>query len=204
MACDFNGVNQYLTVGTSPVTAAPLTIAAWFRKASTDTVNGIYLRDALDVNDYFGLYFTTQVGGNVGQGGIDAAFQASGNYSVNTWGHACLVEESSTSRIIYRDGGNSTTNSTFLVPANISELRIGTFAVSANFDGQLAEIGIWNAALTPAEVASLADGMTCDKVRPQNLAFYAPLIREIQDVRGARTITNNNGATIATHPRVYA
>ncbi len=70
--------------------------------------------------------------------------------------------------------------------------------------GQIAEVGIWNVALTDAEIASLADGMTCDKVRPQSLVFYAPLVRDLQDVRGGLTITNNNTATVANHPRVYA
>jgi hypothetical protein len=69
---------------------------------------------------------------------------------------------------------------------------------------QAAEVGIWNVALTDAEVASLAKGMTCDKVRPQSLVFYAPLVRSLQDVRGGLTITNNNTATVANHPRVYA
>lgn len=72
------------------------------------------------------------------------------------------------------------------------------------FTGRVAEVGIWNVALTAAEIASLADGMTCDKVRPQSLVFYAPLVRDLQDVRGGLTITNNNAATVATHPRVYA
>ena len=71
-------------------------------------------------------------------------------------------------------------------------------------NGQIAEVGIWNAALTAAEVASLAKGMTCDKVRPQNLVFYAPLVRNLVDVKGGLTITNNNTATVAAHPRVYA
>ncbi len=67
-----------------------------------------------------------------------------------------------------------------------------------------AEVGIWNAALTAAEIASLANGMTCDKVRPQSLVFYAPLVRDLIDQKGGLTITNNNGATVANHPRVYA
>lgn len=67
-----------------------------------------------------------------------------------------------------------------------------------------AEVGIWNVALTAAEVASLAKGMTCDKIRPQNLVFYAPLVRDLQDTKGGLTITNNNTATVANHPRVYA
>lgn len=69
---------------------------------------------------------------------------------------------------------------------------------------QSAEVGIWNAALTASEVASLAKGMTCDKVRPQSLVFYAPLVRDLNDQKGGLTITNNNAATVAAHPRVYA
>ena len=71
-------------------------------------------------------------------------------------------------------------------------------------DGELADIGIWSAALTAAEIASLAKGMTCDKIRPQSLVFYAPLVRDLNDQKGGLTITNNNGAPVANHPRVYA
>jgi hypothetical protein len=76
--------------------------------------------------------------------------------------------------------------------------------LGAYLTGLIAEVGIWNAALTAAEIASLADGMTCDKVRPQSLVFYAPLVRDLIDVKGGLTITNNNTATVANHPRVYA
>lgn len=83
--------------------------------------------------------------------------------------------------------------------------HIGTrISDNDNFDGDIAEVGVWNVALTAAEIASLADGMTCDKVRPQSLVFYAPLVRDLQDVRGGLTITNTNTATVANHPRVYA
>ncbi len=72
------------------------------------------------------------------------------------------------------------------------------------FKGSIAEFGIWSAALTADEIASLAKGMTCDKIRPQSLVFYAPLVRDLIDQKGGLTITNNNGATVANHPRVYA
>jgi hypothetical protein len=71
------------------------------------------------------------------------------------------------------------------------------------FNGLMADIGIWNVGLTAAEIASLAKGMACDKVRPQSLVFYAPLARDLIDVRGGRTITNNNTATVANHTRIY-
>lgn len=76
--------------------------------------------------------------------------------------------------------------------------------VAAFYNGQAAEVGIWNAALTADEIASLADGFTCDKVRPQSLVFYAPLVRDLIDYKRGLTITNNNTATVANHPRVYA
>ncbi len=70
-------------------------------------------------------------------------------------------------------------------------------------NGLIAEVGLWNVALTAEEIASLAKGMTCDKVRPQSLVFYAPLVRNLVDAKGGLTITNNNSATVANHPRIY-
>lgn len=206
MAYQFNGSNQYLTVTSAPAVAVPLTIAAWFRKNGTSAVNGIFLTATAGSANYFGFYFgsSSTVRGDVGAGGNIADFAASGPYSTNTWGHACLVGASATSRTIYRNGGNSATNTTSLTPTGITQLQIAHYRGGVTFDGQFAEVGVWNAALTAEEVASLAKGMTCDKVRPQSLVFYAPLIRDLQDMRGGLTITNNNGPTVADNPRIYA
>jgi hypothetical protein len=122
------------------------------------------------------------------------------------------VFASSTSRTAYINGGSSGTNTTSVVPSLLNRTNIGVqFLQNAGgtsgisfANGRVAECGIWNAALTAAEVASLAKGMTCDKVRPQSLVFYAPLVRDLIDQKGGLTITNNNGATVANHPRVYA
>ena len=61
--------------------------------------------------------------------------------------------------------------------------------------------GIWNVALTAAEIASLAKGFSPRLIRPQSLAFYAPLIRETLDIRGGLTLTDS-GSTVADHPRI--
>jgi hypothetical protein len=205
MAYNFNGSNQNLTVVSAPVTAAPLTIAVWFRKASTATKNGIFVRASANNSNLFGFYFTTVVRGYVQDGPNQISdFASTANYSANTWTHACLVEASTNSRTIYQNAGNSATNTQSRVPAGINAIDIATFGGGANFDGQFAEIGIWNAALTQPEVASLAAGMTCDKVRPQSLVFYSPLTRDLIDYKGGLAITNNNTATVANHPRVYA
>jgi hypothetical protein len=82
--------------------------------------------------------------------------------------------------------------------------RIGRYqAANAWSSGDFAELGMWQATLTAEEVASLAKGITCDKVRPQSLVYYTPLIRDIQDLARGMTLTDTN-STVANHPRVYA
>jgi hypothetical protein len=217
MAYDFNGTNQSMQTATSPVSATPLTMACWFNSDSASAVQTpimirvpgggasggymvIFLRGDLSGDPI-------QVGIQIG-GGAPVVQSSTSGYSTNTWNHACAIFTNNTSRTIYLNGGNSATN-TNNISITPGEIRIGASVDSSNnllqyMDGRLAEVGIWNIALTAAEIASLADGMTCDKIRPQSLVFYAPLIRDLQDVRGGLTITNNNAATVATHPRVYA
>ncbi len=120
--------------------------------------------------------------------------------------HCAMSFTPSTNLTAYLNGNVEATTSSG-VPVSIfnstSPLTIGYLPINY-FPGLIAEVGIWNAALTAAEIASLAKGMTCDKVRPQSLVFYAPLVRNLIDQKGGLTITNNNGATVANHPRVYA
>ena len=212
MAYDFNGTNQYLNVASAPVLNTPLTLACWFRSASTTTnqrLVGIYN----DASNYWDLGIRGADAGDPVAAVVNAQAQSSNvqivpttaGYTANTWHHAAGVFSSSTSRTAYLDGGNSATGTTNLTNPNGATSEIGRFVGAIQYmNGQIAEVGIWNAALTAAEVASLAKGMTCDKVRPQSLVFYAPLVRDLIDVKGGLTITNNNTATVTNHTRVYA
>lgn len=69
--------------------------------------------------------------------------------------------------------------------------------------GDLADISAWNVALTGAEIASLAKGFSPRRIRPQSLVFYAPLLRNLQDLRQGLALTAVNSPTVANHPRVY-
>ena len=134
---------------------------------------------------------------------------SSGTFGLNTWSHIAATYNGNNLQL-YRNGvadGSAAYSSTW--GGNNNPLSIGrnpttTVSNRNSWSGNLAEVGIWNTAITAAEVASLAKGMTCDKIRPQNLVFYAPLVRNLIDQKGGLTITNNNGATVASHPRVYA
>jgi len=74
-------------------------------------------------------------------------------------------------------------------------------ATDRNFNGLISEVGVWDAVLTASEIASLGKRMKPSRVRPQNLKFYAPSIREAIDLRGLTgTVT---GTTVANQPRIY-
>ena len=211
MAYEFDGVNQYLSA-TAPIDCLtkPFTLACWF---NSDTItSNQYL---LSIGNNLNAWAISAHGGLSGdpvlciQTSVAGFAQSTAGYSANTWQHACGVFNSTASRTVYLNGGNSNTNtaSEGTRPA-ATFLHIGVTRFNNAFtqytNGKIAEVGVWSAALTEAEIASLSQGMTCDKVRPQNLVFYAPLVRDLMDTKGGLTITNNNGATVANHPRVYA
>lgn len=206
MAYQFDGVNQNITALSAPATVAPLTMALHFNKtASNFSGEGMYLRNSSNVQQTVGFYFsnTLALRAYIQAGAGISDFAATGTFSLNTWGHACLVLNSTTSRIIYRNGANSTTNTNTRAPTGLNRLDIATFDGTGNFDGRLADVGLWNAALTASEVSALANGVKCSRVRPQSLVFYAPFVRDLIDVWEGISLTNNNSATVTAHPRVY-
>jgi len=202
--------SQYLSTSTTPVTAAPMTISCWSNHGTyvtnralvsieTGTTTSIFLfYIGNDANLYF---FVQNSAGTFGQSG--------GGLIVPTdsWNHCAAVTSASNSRLTYLNGNPSTTDTTNIVPSDIAQIKIGARKTTGSVDllnnGLIADVGIWNVALTVAEIVSLRKGMACDKVRPQSLVFYAPLARDLIDVRGGRAITNNNTATVANHTRIY-
>lgn len=72
----------------------------------------------------------------------------------------------------------------------------------AEFD--VAEYAYWNVELSDAEMAALAKGFKPSRIRPQNLVFYSPCIRGLQELKGGRTLVKQAGTQVATaHPRVF-
>ena len=208
MAYEFNGTNQFLEVSAA-VANRPCTMAVW---AYLDNV--ILPRDLVSVSSKTALSvlrLNVNTDGQyriADQGNVNAVANG-GTVSANVWNHYAGVFVSGSSRTPYTNGvagAENTTTVAAITPTftNIGAFYAGTATAIQFMDGLIAEVGIWNAALTAAEIASLAKGTTCDKVRPQSLVFYAPLVRNLQDVKGGLTITNNNAATVANHPRVYA
>ena len=205
--------SQSLSTTSTPVTNAPCTYACWFRVASLP-VSGQSLVGIFHFqNGSFAQALTLRGSGEsnvLGAGTFDGGYSQANSASApstNTWSHAAGVYNATNSRIAYLNGTAGTENTVDRPNlANINSIGISVTNRPTRedfFNGLMADVGIWNVGLTAAEIASLAKGMACDKVRPQSLVFYAPLARDLIDVRGGRTITNNNTATVANHTRMY-
>jgi hypothetical protein len=210
MAYDLDGINQYLRRASAPVTAVPLTMACWFNHDLLQDASLCSVSNIGGAGTWFGLFtgLTGVVFASTTSSGNQANAITTATYTTGSWNHCCGVFSAINSRTIYLNGGNAVTNTTSRTPSNVAETIIGSRRAGgifgSYFNGKIAEVGIWNAALTANEIASLAKGMTCDKIRPQSLVFYSPLVRDLIDQKAALAITNNNGATVTQHPRVYA
>lgn len=207
MAYEFTAASsQYLNTASTPANAGPVTIACWVYPTTLATVS-IMAIDQSNGSDRFAL--TLLAAGTARAQSQTVFVDSSTTYGTNAWNHVSgIFDDTTIKRSIWLNGGGNVTTTTTESTVNKNRIVIGartaSGSVGAYFGGRIAEVGIWNAALTQPEIASLAKGMTCDKVRPQSLVFYAPLVRDLQDVKGGLAITNNNTATVANHPRVYA
>jgi hypothetical protein len=202
------GIDNAISIG------MPLTLAARCKINRTNinsTIVGVQIAGgnqayAIAVNSTNNSTFSIAVAGGV------SSFHgtAAGRITVGVWQHVAIVFASTTSRSIYANGGTPSPFATaFTSPGIVTGVRIGardnpngTFNSPAVAD--IAEVGIWSASLNSNEISSLVAGVTPNQIRPQSLAFYAPLIREPVDFRGGFTLTNTNGATVSDHPRTYA
>jgi hypothetical protein len=130
--------------------------------------------------------------------------------AINAWYHVCttykFVTDGTSEIRLYVNGLQEASSTSAVGPINQGTVNTELGRRSgANFyplEGNLAECAIYNTTLTAGEVKALAQGMSPDKVSPQGLVLYAPLVRDLIDLKG-NTLTNN-GTTVADNPRIYA
>lgn len=210
MSYDFDGIDDViLNTTTSPVTAVPFTISCWFN-ADTLIGNLVNVTNSSGSNAFrLVLLSTGSIRANSVNNNIGVQSDTTTTCTTGTWNHACGVYASSTSRTAYLNGTAATTNTTSSTPGDITRINIGSRRNNSLndlfIDARLAEVGIWNAALTSAEITGLSKGVSCGLIRPQSLVFYAPLIRDLKDIsKTSLPLTNTTAIIVAnTHPGIY-
>lgn len=201
--------SQHLLVSSAPVTTYPFTLACWFKTSSTSAQILMSLGVA-NQSSFHRIFINTsgtfQVFGDSFNTAYGVSAAGSGSpITVNTWAHAAVVYSSETSRLAYKDGIAGVENTASVPAPGVNSLMIGGNydpSPTAFFNGDIAECCVYNAALTAGEVLALARRHRPHSVRPQNLARYDRLIRDLQSLRGGANLTNVNGATVSPHPAI--
>lgn len=189
-----------------------LTMACWVRRPTSGTIQNFGFTDVVNNGFVLTHYSDNVLYSVIGNGSASYGYAAQ---NITGWNHFAIVFDGSltgnASRLkLYINGNLRTLGFNLTIPSTTSNhaannnVRFGRNE-SGNYwsSGDFAEYGLWQEALSSVDVAALSKGMTPDKVRPNNLVSYIPLVRDIQDVRSGTTLTNTN-STVANHPRVYA
>jgi hypothetical protein len=200
--------SETLQVDTAAITAYPHTFAAWIRVPSpstTQVIMGVGDKDA--TGDYSFIYLgasAIRAQSSTSAGGAVTA-SSSGTVSANVWTHAAGVFTANNSRAAFRDGANKGTNTSARTPAGLDRTVLGSTITSAPgfyFGGDMAEVGIWNVALTDNEIAMLASGVSPLRVHRSALVRYWPLLQyggDTPDYSGnGGTLTDTNTVGVST------
>ncbi len=202
---------EYLYNATAPLTAVPITMACWFNSDDiTLDQSLITIGDTTGGGtDFFELLLAGAgiadcVRASTTGGGAGASANATANYVVNQWHHACAVFEATNSRYAYYDGGNAGWNATNRTPVGLDTVSVGAWklsAISEYMSGMIAEVAIWDVALSADEVLALGRGASPLTIHPQNLVCYWPLIQgNDNDFVGGFNLTAVNTPSISDQP----
>jgi hypothetical protein len=121
-----------------------------------------------------------------------------------TWVHLAGVQDA-TDVYLYLNGVQDGTNATDRAMINTaSVLTFGKYStLGFPLDGRLAEVAIYNAALTAGQVATLATGVPASTVQAANLVGYWPLCGKASpepDLITPNNATINGTVAAAAHP----
>lgn len=165
-----NAPNEVLSLSSAPLTVHPVSIAGWFRADdATVSMAILWLGDSSSDSPGKNSWRLLAAGGTAGDpvsaltghGSGSATASSTTGFTVDTWHHAAGVYSSTSSRSAFIDGGSKGTNTFTREPSGVDALAIGRTDVvspSTGFLGRVAEVGLWDIALTDAEVAVLAGG----------------------------------------------
>jgi len=200
---------QYLRTTPEVLTGYPFTLNCWGYIVTTGAQRNFILlhnvtnayRHAVFINASSQATLVSVDSGGTTQTTITAA-----TISANTWFMLTGVFTSATSRTVYLNAANATTGTTSRTPTTPTRMLLGgqyTGSTTSNLNGRIAEVGIWDAALTADEITSLYRGAKPIGIRPQNLQNYYPLVRGITNYTGTHTVNDDGGTKGADHYRRY-
>lgn len=213
MAFSLNGTS-YIEAQSTPITAEPFSISCWFRAPNVTADGALVSIGNSGTTNRFQLNVNGSVAGDPVSistiGASTVTVNTTTAFVANTWQHAaavCTRTAGTTTLAVYLNGRGKNTNTTTVSPVGINNIMIGGRWLTAVrgffFNGQIAEVGIWNTGLNDDEVLSLSRGFAAHSVKLGNLKFYNRCIQLSQDRCGGRPLNQVN-ITKFDHPRIYS
>ncbi len=204
MARTFNGTTDILEQAVAPITDYPCTFSCWFKKTALLTaITMVTVQQAVGTarilnyvntaGETLALCTTT---GNV------SAQASKGTFTAGTWFHSVIKCANNSSRYAYLNGVAGAQDTANIPVSGLDVFKVGDniAADGTSFDGPLAEVGVWNVALTDDEILALSKGFSPRLIRPSALKAHVRLIRELNNLQsGLMTAT---GTTVSDHPRI--
>jgi len=168
-----DGSSEYLGITSAPLSSEPITMSCWFR---SDNATALQTLISISRSDTWHTQWRLCACGSVaddpvGMHSRDAvasawAYSTTG-YSANTWHHAAGVCASDTDRRAMIDGGSKSSDGDNIAVSNtVDRTTVGYMVYGGSpafgdyFSGSIADVRIYNRALSDAEVWALYDPAT--------------------------------------------
>jgi hypothetical protein len=142
---------------------------------SGDTQYGIVMNFNDAANRYFNLTIhgaADMVRGSAANGAVSGAW----THYLATWSGGAISD--ATRAKLYRGGVelsySTPTNGAGTPAGALGKLSLGgrIYSDTRNFPGKIAQVAVWNRALSAAEIAGLASGLAADRAAAAGLQFY--------------------------------
>jgi hypothetical protein len=216
VARDFNGSTDRIDYPSAfDTTGQAITISMWINADDDTPGANAFLFNSAVVGGTGGTVFYQVAGASTQLAFFRAGSLASlvhattgSLFTAGTWAHVLATHDgvmtTGSSAHIYVNATEPsyvlTENGDTELTANSGFSLAGRTADDArNWDGKMAEVGVWNRVLSAAEIAALAKAYPPNDF-PYLLKFYAPLVRDAHNFRGGADTLD--GTTVYQHPRI--
>ena len=207
-----NGDTDYISIAddsTLDITT-DITISCWVKVSSFDTdYDGLVTKDDNGGVGY-ALYIDKGASTSTGTAKFaprryDGQLAISGSLNINTWYHIVGTHESGSvdENKIYINGVLAdTTADTTSMAANSNDLQIGKQFEEGNYNlnGNICQVGIWDAALTQAQIQSIMEKTYAELIasEKEDLVSWYPLDAVANLAAGSGNVKDSHGSNHGT------
>ena len=212
MGRNFNGTTDNLSYAGAIVTAEPFTISAWM---SAD--DAAALKTVLGVGHTSNANFFAQEAGTTGDGrpascrrSDGASANSTAGFTIGSWENVIAVFAATNDRRAYVRGSNKgTQGSDAGAMGAVNRTNIGALTYQGTlanyFKGKIAEVAIWNIALTDDNATALgvSNNSPLLVARPNLIAYWrinGSASPEVDEIGGFNMTVN--GTTSTDHPSI--